>query len=64
MKYILKRLIFFLVTAWTALSINFVLPRLMPGNPAEVMIAKVQGQLNPQDIRALEIAFGINVKQP
>lgn len=63
MKYILKRLTFFLITAWTALSINFILPRLMPGNPAEVMIAKFQGQLNPQAIKALEIAFGINVKQ-
>ncbi len=63
MRYISKRIIFFLITAWTALTMNFILPRLMPGNPAEVMIAKFQGRLNPQAIKALEIAFGINVHQ-
>ncbi len=63
MKYIIKRIIFFLITAWAAVTINFILPRLMPGNPAEVMIAKFQGRLNPQAINALEIAFGINTKQ-
>lgn len=63
MRYITKRIIFFLVTAWAALTMNFILPRLMPGNPAEVMIAKFQGRLNPQAIKALEIEFGINVHQ-
>ncbi|MBE3575273.1 MAG: ABC transporter permease [Firmicutes bacterium] len=63
MKYVLRRVLFLLVTAWAALTINFILPRLMPGNPAEVMIAKFQGRLTPQAIHALEIAFGINVHQ-
>ncbi len=63
MRYIVRRIIFFIITAWAALTINFILPRLMPGNPAEVMIAKFQGRLNPQAISALEIAFGINVHQ-
>lgn len=63
MRYIVKKIIFFLVTAWAALTVNFVLPRLMPGNPAQVMIAKFQGRLNPQAINALQIAFGINVHQ-
>ncbi|MGC8544491.1 ABC transporter permease [Athalassotoga sp.] len=63
MKYILKRVMFFLITAWAAVTINFILPRLMPGNPAEVMIAKFQGRLNPQAISALEIAFGINTHE-
>ena len=63
MRYIVKRVIFFLITAWAALTINFILPRLMPGNPAEVMIAKFRGRLNPQAISALEIAFGLNVHQ-
>ncbi len=62
-RYIAKRVIFFIITAWAALTINFILPRLMPGNPAEVMIAKFRGRLNPQAISALEIAFGINVHQ-
>jgi peptide/nickel transport system permease protein len=63
MKYILKRIIFFIITLWAAVTINFILPRMMPGNPAEVMIAKFQGRLNPQAISALEVAFGINAHQ-
>lgn len=63
MKYILRKLLLFLVTAWVTLTINFVLPRLMPGNPAEAMIAKFKSNLNPQAIHALEIAFGINTHE-
>ncbi|RKX55934.1 MAG: ABC transporter permease [Thermotoga sp.] len=63
MKYVLKRITFFIVTAWVALTINFILPRMMPGNPAQAMIAKFHGRLNPQAIHALKIAFGIDVQK-
>ena len=63
MGYLLRRTAFLALTAWAALTINFVLPRLMPGNPAQVMIAKFQGKLTTQALRALEIAFGLNVRQ-
>lgn len=63
MKYILKRIILFLITAWAALTLNFFLPRLMPGNPAQVMIAKFQGRLSPESLSALEEAFGIGVEK-
>ncbi len=63
MRYIVRRILFLLTTAFAALTINFVLPRLMPGNPAQVMIAKFQGRLSSRAIHALEIAFGINVHE-
>ena len=63
MKYILRKLLIFVVTAWVTLTINFILPRLMPGNPAEAMISKVKSNLNPQALHALEVAFGINTHQ-
>ena len=34
MRYVLRRLAFFLLTLWVALTLNFALPRRMPGNPA------------------------------
>ncbi len=61
--YLLRRMAFLAFTAWAALTINFVLPRLMPGNPAQVMIAKFQGKLSTQALRALEIAFGLDTRQ-
>lgn len=63
MRYILKRTLFLIFTIWVALTINFILPRAMPGNPAQVMIAKYRGQINPEAIKALEIAFGVNSDQ-
>ena len=33
MSFIARRIGFFLVTLWAALTFNFFLPRLMPGNP-------------------------------
>jgi peptide/nickel transport system permease protein len=60
MAYIVRRLEFFVVTLWAALTINFFLPRLMPGNPAEAMIARFHGRINPQALGALEAAFGVN----
>ena len=60
MRYVLRRLGFFLFTLWAALTLNFLLPRLMPGNPALAMLAKFHGSLTPQSLKALEILFGVN----
>jgi len=60
MKFLIRRLGFLLVALWAALTINFFIPRLMPGNPAEAMMAKFHGHVNPSAIKALEVAFGVN----
>lgn len=63
MRYVLRRAGFLLFTGWAALTINFILPHLMPGDPAQVMIAKFQGRLSPQALDALSEAFGLNTKK-
>lgn len=60
MSYVVKKIIFFLLSLWVAVTINFALPRMMPGNPALAMFAKFQGQMSPQALRALEIQFGFD----
>ncbi|HEX9624460.1 MAG TPA: ABC transporter permease [Streptosporangiaceae bacterium] len=60
MRFALRRLAFFLLTLWAALTLNFVLPRLMPGNPAIAMIAKFKGGVSPQALHTLEVQFGVN----
>jgi peptide/nickel transport system permease protein len=59
MRFALRRLAFFLLTLWAALTLNFVLPRLMPGSPAVAMIAKFKGGVSPQALKALEAQFGV-----
>ena len=63
MRYVLRRLGFFVVTLWTAMTVNFFLPRLMPGNPAIAMMARFHGKLNGQALRAMEVAFGVNAQE-
>lgn len=63
MQYILRRLGLFVLTVWIALTANFALPRLMPGNPAQVALAKYQGKFGPGTYAALEAEFGLKTKQ-
>jgi peptide/nickel transport system permease protein len=40
-RYVLRKLGFYLVAAWVALTVNFFLPQLIPGNPVEVLLTKM-----------------------
>ncbi|WP_432164716.1 ABC transporter permease [Streptomyces sp. bgisy031] len=42
--FLLRRLGFYLVTAWAAVTLNFVLPRFMPGDPALSLLKNIQQQ--------------------
>jgi peptide/nickel transport system permease protein len=63
MRFILRRLGFFVLTLWAAVTLNFFLPRMMPGNPALAMMAKFHGRLTGQALNALEVIFGVNTHQ-
>jgi peptide/nickel transport system permease protein len=41
-----------------AVTVNFVLPRLMPGNPIQNLIGKIQSQVTPAEINAIRLSFG------
>jgi len=51
------------VTLWAAITANFFIPRLMPGDPAEAMMSRYHGHINPQALKALEVAFGVKTHQ-
>ncbi|WP_431279538.1 ABC transporter permease [Leifsonia poae] len=58
MRVLLRRAVFYVITAWAAISLNFLLPRIMPGSPADALIAKFHGKLSPQAVEALRVLFG------
>lgn len=60
MTYVLRRLGFYLVAFWASITLNFMLPRFMPGDPVSRMFAKVQGHLEPDQIEHLRKLFGLN----
>jgi peptide/nickel transport system permease protein len=63
MSYLVRRIEFFLITLWAALTINFLLPRFMPGSPAQAMLVRFHGRISPQAVKTLEIALGIHSDQ-
>jgi peptide/nickel transport system permease protein len=59
MRAVLNRLQFFVITLWAALTINFLIPRLMPGSPVQAMMARFRGStISPSSMKAMEAAFG------
>ena len=38
MRYLARKLGFYLVAAWLAVTLNFLLPQLIPGNPVQVQV--------------------------
>ena len=52
-RYAFKRLGFYAIAAWVALTVNFFLPRLMPGDPASALFARYQGKLEPEAMESL-----------
>ena len=63
MRFLMHRLGFFALTLWAAITVNFFIPRLMPGDPASAMMARFHGRVNPAAIHAMEIAFGVDDQQ-
>ena len=58
MPFILRRLAFYAVAAWVALTLNFFIPRAMPGNAVQGIMAKFP-DLQPSAYKALEAMLGV-----
>ena len=59
MRMIARRMALYLVTAVVAITVNFFIPRLMPGNPVLAVLGRVQAQESKQAIAALEVQYGV-----
>ena len=61
MKYFLRKFGFFLLTLWAVVTLNFIIPRLQPGDPAEIMVQKLAGknaQLDLAQVQAMRDMLG------
>ena len=58
MRFIVRRLGFYAVAAWVAVTVNFFIPRAMPGNAVDTMMAKFPNLL-PAAQKALDVEFGV-----
>jgi peptide/nickel transport system permease protein len=62
LRYLLTRLAVLILTLWVAVTVNFALPRLMPGDPVQTKLATIPG-ISPLARSALEKQFGLDTKQ-
>jgi peptide/nickel transport system permease protein len=61
MRWFLRRLLFYVFATWLALTLTFLLPRLMPGSPIAGILQHLspsQIQANPGIIQTYETLFG------
>jgi peptide/nickel transport system permease protein len=59
-RYIGRRLAFYILAFWASITLNFILPRLMPGDPGTAMFARMQGQLDPSQLESMRKAYGLS----
>jgi peptide/nickel transport system permease protein len=57
-KYLLRHIGLYILAAWASLTLNFLLPRTMPGDPVTSLIGRMHGKFSPEQIEALKAAFG------
>lgn len=59
MRYIMRRVGFYLIALWAALTINFLIPRLIPGDPVSAMLAHSSINPTPAMRESLENLLGV-----
>ncbi|CAL9372936.1 Dipeptide transport system permease protein DppB [Streptomyces sp. enrichment culture] len=67
MTYFARKIGFYLVALWAALTLNFFIPRMMPGNPVDTLMAKLQqrgGTVDPAARKAYELLLGADRSEP
>ena len=61
MKYYLRRITFYVITLFAAISFNFLIPRLMPGDARQMFLQKLLrqgGELTPAMRNSVDAIFG------
>ena len=58
MAFLLRRLGFYLAAFIAAATVNFFLPRVMPGDPIQIMFASANANLSVENLNALRLTFG------
>lgn len=67
MNYFLRKLSFYAVALWAALTLNFAIPRLLPGNPVDILLAKLQQRgetVTPETRKAYALLLGGDSSDP
>jgi len=60
--YLQRKMMLFVITLWAAITLNFALPRLMPGSPVDAALAKLASSGVPvtnAEVHAIQVQLGV-----
>ena len=57
-RYLRRRLVLYLIAGFATITINFFIPRLMPGDPVQLMFARYQGRIDDRAFEAIKTQLG------
>jgi len=65
-RHVLRRILFYICAVWVAITIDFFIPRLAPGDPVAAIVGKMsmKGYVTPQMLQTLSVEFGLNTQDP
>ena len=66
MRHLIRRLLFYICAIWVAITIDFFIPRLAPGDPVAAIVGKMstKGYVTPAMRQTLAAMFGLNTNDP
>jgi peptide/nickel transport system permease protein len=66
MRHLLRRIIFYICAVWVAVTLDFFIPRLAPGDPVAALVGKMstKGYVTPEMQQTLAAMFGLNTHDP
>ncbi len=66
MRHVIRRILFYLCAVWVAITLDFFIPRLAPGDPVAALVGKMstKGYVTPAMQQSLSAMFGLNTHDP
>ena len=66
MRHVLRRISFYVFAIWIAVTLDFFIPRLAPGDPVAAIVGKMstKGYVTPAMRQTLAAMFGLNTQDP
>jgi peptide/nickel transport system permease protein len=65
-RHVIRRILFYVFAVWVAITIDFFIPRLAPGDPVAALVGKmsIKGFVTPEMHQALSAMFGLDTSDP
>ena len=66
MRHVIRRIMFYVCAVWVAITLDFFIPRLVPGDPVAALVGRMstKGYVTPEMQQTLSALFGLDTHDP